>query len=71
LRGLRLLGRSQYGGEGGERVAAHTGQPFIGEQVQCTDAGAGAILGADRREGATFGADGVVPFPVVVVRLDR
>jgi hypothetical protein len=71
LRGLRLLGRGEARGEGGEGVAAHAGQPFIGEQVQCADAGAGAILGADRCEGAAFGADGVVPFPVLVVRLDR
>src|SRR3954468_18649816 len=71
LGGLGFLGGGQRLGERGQLVAAHAGQPLIGQQVQRRVPRVGAFLGADRRDLPAGGGDGVVPLPVLGVRFDR
>src|SRR4051794_13863611 len=71
LGGLGFLGGGQRLGERDQLVAAHAGQPLIGQQVQRRVPRAGAFLGADRRDLPAGGGDGVVPLPVLGVRFDR
>ena len=48
LGGLRFLCGGQRLGQRGQLVAAHAGQPLIGQQVQRRGPGAGALLGCRR-----------------------
>lgn len=71
LRCLGLLRGGKFVGQGAEFGAAQAGDPLVGQQAQCLDPVAGSVAGRGRCRRGAGRCDRLVPFTVVVVRMDR